>query len=152
MEAHVGSGDNSTSKSEVLFCAAARASYANPSTFDGADLSDIQMFGGLFMPVVSSFKYLGSYLSPDCSDDLDVDNMIESAGKAFGALRKCLFTSRSISPAAKRGVYTGVIPSILLYGCECWSLTEVLLYHRLRLLHAQCLRVVARVARKATWR
>lgn len=151
MEVHVGSASNTTSKSEVLFCAAARASYASPKTYDGADLSDIRMPGGLFMPVVDSFKYLGSYLSRDCSDDIDVDNRIESAGKAFGALRKCLFSSRSISPAAKRCVYTGVILSILLYGCECWSLTEVL-YDRLRLFHAQCMRVMARVSRKATWR
>jgi hypothetical protein len=54
IEVHVGSaGNSSTSKSEVLLCAAARASCTNPSKYDGAesaDLSDIiQMPGGSFM-------------------------------------------------------------------------------------------------------
>ena len=144
MEIHVGKdGSNGEprkdSKSEVLFCAAAPTSYNNPATYDGADLSDIKLPGGCFMPVVDRFKYLGSYLNRDCSDGLDVDSRIESAGRAFGALRKCLFSSRDVSFAAKRAVYTSLILSILLYGCECWALTERLL-HRLRVFHAQCVR------------
>ena len=123
MEVHVGSADNKTSKSEVLFCAAAPASYEDPGSYDGIDLSNIRMSGGRFMPVVEIFKYLGSYLSRDSSDAYDVDSRIESAGKAFGSLRKCLFASDSVSPSAKRAVYKAVILSILLYGCECWSLT-----------------------------
>ena len=113
-------------------------------------LSDIKLPGGCFMPVVDRFKYLGSYLNRDCSDGLDVDSRIESAGRAFGALRKCLFSSRDVSFAAKRAVYTSLILSILLYGCECWALTERLL-HRLRVFHAQCVRAMCRVTRKHVW-
>ena len=155
MEIHVGKdGSNGEprkdSKSEVLFCAAAPTSYSDPATYDGADLSDIKLPGGCFMPVVDRFKYLGSYLNRDCSDGLDVDSRIESAGRAFGALRKCLFSSRDVSFAAKRAVYTSLILSILLYGCECWALTERLL-HRLRVFHAQCVRAMCRVTRKHVW-
>ncbi|EOD30309.1 hypothetical protein EMIHUDRAFT_253735, partial [Emiliania huxleyi CCMP1516] len=55
MEIHVGKdGSNGEprkdSKSEVLFCAAAPTSYNNPATYDGADLSDIKLPGGCFMP------------------------------------------------------------------------------------------------------
>ena len=151
MEVHVGSTANATSKSEILFCAATPAAYKERATYDGADLSDIHMSGQRFMPVVNTFKYLGSYLSRDCSDSHDVNSRIESAGKAFGAQRKCLFAADSVSLAAKRVVYTGVILAILLYGCECWSLTETL-YTRLRLFHAQSVRVMARVTRKDVWR
>lgn len=150
LEVHVGSRGGS-SKSEVLFCAASARSYvSSPATYDGADLSDILLPGGYHLPVVDHFKYLGSFLSRDCKDNYDVDSRIQSAGKAFGALRKCLFSSSSVSYAAKRAVYTGVVLSILLYGCECWALTERLL-HRLRLFHAQCLRTMCRVTRKHTW-
>ena len=70
------------------------------------------------------FKYLGSQLCRTCTDTLDVSSRMESAAKAFGALRKCLFASNNVSAAAKRVVYVSVILAILLYGCECWSLTD----------------------------
>ena len=150
LEVHVGTGTKG-SKSEVLFCAKPPRCYDDPSTYDETDLSDIQMPDGSYMPVVDIFKYLGSYLSRDCKDGRDVDSRIESAGKAFGALRKCLFATASISRDAKRTVYKSVILSILLYGCECWSLSEIL-YDRLRTFHAQCVRTMSRLTRLDTWK
>ena len=47
-------------------------------------------------------------------------------------------------------MYEALILSILLYGCECWCMTEVL-RQRLRVFHAQCLRAMCRVTRKHTW-
>ena len=70
------------------------------------------------MPCVSKFPYLGSYVAWNCGDKYDIDARISAAGKAFGALRGCLFTSTEISPAAKRAVYEGIIVSILLYGSQ----------------------------------
>ena len=46
------------SKSEILFCAARPHAYASPATFDGTDLSDVLLPGGLSMPVVDRFSYL----------------------------------------------------------------------------------------------
>ena len=60
------------------------------------------------------------------------------------------FASHSVSFAAKKAVYEALILSILLYGCECWCMTEVL-QQRLRVFHAQCLRAMCRVTRKHTW-
>jgi hypothetical protein len=71
-------------------------------------------------------------------------------GKAFGALRSCLFASTSVSLAAKRAVYERIVLAIGLFGSECWSLPEVLM-RRLRCFHAQCLRAMCRVTRKHTW-
>ena len=144
MQVHVGKDDKG-SKSEILFCA------ADSRTHTGfVDLSPITWGDGYHMPVVEHFKYLGSYLSRDCTDNHDVDSRIESAGKAFGALRKCLFSSSTVSFAAKRAVYTTVVLTILLSGCECWSLTEKLI-KRLEVFHHQCVRAMCRVTRKHTW-
>lgn len=38
---------------------------------------------------------------------------VEAAAKAFGALRRCLFASSSVSPAAKAAAYEGVVLAIL---------------------------------------
>ena len=63
MEVHAGKpGKNS--KSEILFCPAPPHVYADAAKYDGADLSDVQLPGGLTMPVVFFFKYLGDRSGP----------------------------------------------------------------------------------------
>ena len=56
-----------------------------------------------------------------------VEARITDAGKAFSALRKCLFASTTVTRAAKTAVYEAFILSIV---------TEAML-HRLRVFHAQ---------------
>eukprot|EP00964_Phaeocystis_antarctica_P006162 scaffold3356_cov66-Phaeocystis_antarctica.AAC.1 len=102
-----------TSKTELLFCAAPLHTYSNPATFDGADLSALLLPGRRYMPAVSKFCYLGDMLSRSCDDAFAVSARVESAGKAFGALRKCVFASSSVSAAAK-----GIVLAILLFGSE----------------------------------
>ena len=80
-------------------------------------------------------------------DDFDVDSRNASVGSAFGALRKCIFSSCSISTLAKRLVYLSIILSILLYGSECWTLTEKLLA-KLGVFHNQCIQNMGRVTLK----
>lgn len=149
MEVHAGA-PGKDSKSEVLFCPAPPHVYSDSATYDGADLSDVQLPAGRSMPVVFKFPYLGDYVAADGADTLAVETRVAAAGKAFGALRKCLFSSSTITRAAKTAVYEALILSILLYGCESWCLTEELL-QRLRVFHAQCLRAMSRVTRKHTW-
>lgn len=148
MEVHTGHYDqpDKPSKTEILFVAAPASTYNVPATFDGQDLNNVELGGGRYLPIVSKFRYLGTILSRNCRDDADVKSRIESAGNAFGALRKCLFSNASINFAAKRIVYESLILSILLYGAECWCLTEKLL-HLLRLFHARCARAMCRVNR-----
>ena len=90
-------------------------------------------------------------LALDGGDACAVAARVEAAGRAFGALRRCLFASSSVSPAAKAAAYEGVVLAILLYGSESWCLTEVLL-QQLRALHGRCLRSMCRVTRAHTWR
>ena len=102
------------------------------------------------IPIVSEFKYLGSKLARNCKDEADVDARMKSAGAAFGSLRKCLFSRGDIQNQVKRTVYVSVVLSILLYGSECWCLTEVL-YNRLRRFDRQCVREMCRVSLKHTF-
>ena len=148
MSIHVGTKDKQ-SKSEALFVAAPPTTYADPDTYDGVDLSNIELGGGTFIPVVASFLYLGSILTRDCRDDDDVAHRIEAASGAFGALRKCIFASQTIAFKAKSALYVALILSILLYGSESWCLTEKLL-RKLRTFHHRCVRAMCRVTRKHT--
>ena len=139
------------SKSEVLFCAKPLHMYMDPASLDDTDLSPILLPNHGYMPVVDRFPYLGDYISRDGSDEVAVDARIESGSKAFGALRTCIFSSSAITNEAKRAVYTAIVLSITLFGCETWSLTETLL-HRLRGMHAQHLRAMCRVTRTHVWK
>ena len=153
MEVH--RGDRRTpdkkSKSEVLFCAKPLHMYEDQETFDNTDLSDIELGNDFFIPVVEKSCYLGSIVTRNCTDEADVDNRIEKAGAAFGALRKPLFSSTNITYQAKCMVYVGLILSILLYGSETWCLTEKF-YKRLRNFHARCIRAICRVNRRHTFK
>ena len=147
MEVHSGSRATSPvkeSKTEILFVAKPSSLYADPQTFDGADLSDISLCDGCFIPIVDCFCYLGSWIARDGKDDLDVEKRIEKAGAAFGALRKGVFSCQRVSPHAKKLVYTVLVLTVLLYGSELWCLTEKLL-NKLRSFHARCIRAMCRV-------
>ena len=95
MEVHAGTySPPKESKSEILFCPAPDSLYSDPMTHDGADVSDVLLPGGRFIKIVSEFKYLGSVISSSGDDAADVDSRrIASAGRAFGALRGCVFSS-----------------------------------------------------------
>ena len=101
-------------KTLVLFCA---------NTYDNTDLSDIVLPSGNVIPIGSKAKYLGIMISRDSTDDMDVDARIIAASRAFDALGKYVFKSRSIIQPVKRTAYVALVLSILLYGSECWCLT-----------------------------
>ena len=90
------------------------------------------------------FAYLGSTLSYDCADNLDVENRIDKAGQAFCTLRKNLFASTQITLKTMPLAYCILILTVLLYGSETWCLTEAL-YRQLRNFHVRCVRTMCRV-------
>ena len=71
-------------------------------------------------------RHRGLARDGDDAAAVPVDARVESVGKAFGALRACVFASTSISNKAKKAVYEAIVLSTVLYGCETWSLTEEL--------------------------
>ena len=76
-------------------------------------------------------------------------NDFDLVAAAFGTLRDCLFSSQRICIVAKAIMFEGLILSILLYGSECWSLTEKCM-DKIRVFIARCLRNMNRVTRKHT--
>ena len=145
MEVHEKKPGDTKVKTLVLFYAAPSPTYADPGTYDNTGLSDVVLPSSNVIPIVSKAKYLGSMMSRDSTDDMDVDARITAASKAFGALSKCVFKSRKISPPAKRAAYVAQVLSILFYGNECWCLTA--LWPKLRTFHRSCTRAMCRINR-----
>ena len=132
----------SPANAEILF-ASARSQLYN------CDLSLIMVDDGNFLPIVAVFQYLGSVLARNCQDDEDVKARIDLAAGTFGSLRDCLFSSPRICMEAKVIVFEGLILSILLYGAECWSITEKYM-QKICVFVARCIRNMFRVTRKHT--
>jgi len=133
---HIGRGDIA-SKTEAVFFPGPRETQA-----DG-DISGFEVADG-FVSFTDEFKYLGSLIHNSLTANADVDQRITKATAAFGALRKCFFSNKHITPKDKGIVYTALCLSVLLYGSECWCLTEKL-FDKLRGFHHRCVRAMCHV-------
>jgi hypothetical protein len=84
-------------------------------------------------------------LAYNLKDNNAIDCRIKSAQGAFSAIRKQFFSAKGIKNSHKKTAYEGLILSILLYGCETWSLTKEQ-QRRLHLFHNSCVRAMCRVS------
>ena len=71
---------------------------------------------------VSTFSYLGSVISDDCTVNNDIATCLQKANKSYGALQKRLWSQRGIKVKTKIKVYKAVILITLLYGSQSWTL------------------------------
>ena len=71
---------------------------------------------------VDTFKYLGFTITPDARCDTEIKKIALS--KDTFTKMKSIFTNRNIKVYAKINNLKAYIWSILLYGCECWTLTK----------------------------
>ena len=150
MEVHSGKIEpREDSKSVILFVSKPPSMYKDSDNYDNADLSDVVVGENRYIPIADSFTYTGSVVTRNCTDESDVDTRIKKAGNAFGSIRKCLFASTKVSLQVKGAVYSTLVLLVLLYGVECWSLTEHLT-RKLRIFHHRCLRTMCRVTRLHT--
>ena len=140
---HVGR-DGKKSKTEAMY-------FPPPGESPDATLTAPFEVDGGSIAFTSRFTYLGSIVTADLRDATDVDNRIASATSAFGALHRCVFSTKDISLDVKKAVYIAIVLSILLYGSESWCLTEMLA-SRLRRFHNKCVRIMCRVTRYQTWK
>jgi len=84
----------------------------------------------MFRPTVSSaplanvqqFTYLGSILTSDCDITHEVNRRIQLASTAFGRLCHRVFFNHNLSISTKVAVYNAMCVSVLLFGCETWTL------------------------------
>lgn len=72
---------------------------------------------------VNTFKYLGCTITPDGKCDTEIKKRIGQSKATFNNM-KCIFTNSNISRKTKIHVMRAYVWSILLYGCECWTLTK----------------------------
>ena len=110
-------------KTDILFCSKPCSTYNDRDSYDNADLSDIIVSHDRYIPIVDHFSYFSSIICTNCTDN-DVEARIRKAGSAFGALSNSIFSSPYVNRKVKAMVYTSLILPILLYGSECWCLTE----------------------------
>ena len=59
---------------------------------------DLNIPNGKFVSFTNKFKYLGTYLSQNLSDDTDIELRIIAATKNFNALGRTIFRNRKIKP------------------------------------------------------
>ena len=72
---------------------------------------------------VPHFKYLGSRLQGDGSDDADVHHRLEIAQSAFSSLSH-LWADYRLSRTTKLRLYRVCVGSSLTHCCEAWTLTR----------------------------
>jgi hypothetical protein len=78
---------------------------------------------GAFIDFTAHFKYLGSFISFDLTDDMDINNRITKANQAMGALRH-FWRNPYADLHAKKQIFLAIPANLLLWGCETWALRQ----------------------------
>ena len=91
--------------------------------------------------VVSSFEYLGSTMSDDCSLTAEVETRISKASKAFSSLSRVLWYQRMVKRQTKIRLFNSVIVPVLMYGLECAALTAPQ-QNRMQSFVMRCVRII----------
>jgi len=94
-------------KTEILQHTTTPASF----TVNNASLTNVQQF-----------TYLGSILSADCDITSEINQRIKLASAAFGRLSHRVFFNHNLTISTKVAVYNAMCISVLLFGCETWTL------------------------------
>jgi hypothetical protein len=87
------------------------------------------------------FKYLGSYVSSNLTDDFDIDTRIAAASKSMGAL-KSVWDSPHLEIWSKYQLFRAIPMNLLLWGCETWSIRTALLNKLEVFLHCNIRRIL----------
>ena len=103
----------SLGKTDVLYQPSPASTVHDPPTI---------LIGDTDLKTVEHFKYLGSVISSDCSLDREISTRINKTSQALGRLRTRVMNHKSIKLPTKIKVYTAIVLTSLLYGCETWTL------------------------------
>ena len=98
---------------------------------------------GQDIPYTNKFTYLGSVLCQDGGTSVDIQSRLNKARNAFMSLRS-VWRSASYSTKTKLRIYQSCVLSTLLYGSECWRMTEQDL-SKLASFHTANLRKILRI-------
>jgi len=95
------------------------------------------------LPYTDRFTYLGSIISRDRGTDLDIQSRLNKARNSLNMMNK-VWRSSTYSIRTKLNLYHSCIFTTLLYGSECWRLTEKDL-SKLSTFHTKSLRRILRI-------
>ena len=90
-----------------------------------------------------SFTYLGSIIKPEGGTKEDIHSRLSKARSVFRGMSN-VWRSTQYSTNTKLKLYQSCVVSTLLYGAECWRMTEADL-SKLRSFHTTCLRRIQRI-------
>ena len=76
-----------------------------------------------FVSYCDTFKYLGTFLTPQGDDEHDIQSRLTSATQMFGMMKDVL-CNKSIAQHVRRKLYKSTVLSVLLFGCESWALKK----------------------------
>ena len=82
------------------------------------------MLNGQPLEVVDTFKYLGSETAPNGDVTCEIESRTGKAAGSFNILKSCLWSRPDVTSKTKARVYDAAVRPILLYGCECWPVTQ----------------------------
>nr|KAG5700914.1 hypothetical protein BaRGS_012321 [Batillaria attramentaria] len=95
------------------------------------------------LPTTDEFTYLGSIVRHDGGADSDIRNRLNKARNSFRMLNN-VWKSAQYSTKTKLRLYQSCVLSTLLYGSECWRMTEGDL-NKLSTFHTKSLRRILRI-------
>jgi hypothetical protein len=78
---------------------------------------------GKYLPNTETFTYLGSTVRNDGGAGNDIMNRLSKAINIFRSLNN-VWKSSQYSKQTKLKLYLSCVLSTLLYGSECWRMTE----------------------------
>lgn len=102
-----------TDKTEILF---------QPGDSNNNETRPSLLIDNCVLKVVPEFKYLGAFISNNCSLDYELNYRISQANMSYGRFRIRVFENHNICLKTKVRVYRAVCLSALLYGAEAWVL------------------------------
>ncbi|MCP4744834.1 MAG: reverse transcriptase family protein, partial [Desulfobacteraceae bacterium] len=121
LEVHLGSREtNAKSKTEAMYFPS-QSNFKKDIPQELID-GDFDLPGNRFVSFTPQFKYLGTYLSQNLTEEYDIDARIASATKNFNALGRSIFRNRRISLDIRCQLYLAITVNILLWGCDSWAL------------------------------
>jgi hypothetical protein len=78
---------------------------------------------GMKIEEVSNVKYLGTIVTKGKLIEEEIKERIATGNRAFFANKK-IFQSKLISKKSKIKLYKSLIRPVVVYGSECWALTD----------------------------
>jgi hypothetical protein len=107
-----------------VFCPAPPAAYTDPSTYDGADRSDIDMGNGKSIQVVSRCPSLGTIISGDSSCEPEIHRRIALGYGSMAKMNNKVYGSKHVPWSTQVTIYENTTLPIVLYGCKSWTINQ----------------------------